>query len=90
MDVTIVTGPQGSGKSLTATKLATGAYATLYSEAALQSLPAIPDTLIVEEFTPSEAMIKTLQAKSLPNLIICVDDWRGLVEVLKDFEVVRV
>lgn len=90
MDVTIVTGPQGSGKSLTATKLATGAYATLYSEAALQSLPAIPDTLIVEEFTPSETMIKTLQAKPLSNLIICVDDWRGLVEVLKDFEVVRV
>lgn len=90
MKVTIVTGPQGSGKSLTAIKLATGAYATLYSEAALQSLPAIPDTLIVEEFIPSEDMIKTLQAKSLPNLIICVADWLDLVERLKGFEVVRV
>ena len=90
MKVTIVTGPQGSGKSLTAIKLAAEPYATLYSEAALQSLPAIPDTLIVEEFIPSEAMIKTLQAKSLPNLIICAVDWLDLVEGLKGFEVVRV
>ena len=86
MKVTLVTGPQGSGKSLTAIKLAAEPYATLYSEAALQSLPVIPDTLIVEEFTPSETMIKTLQAKSLSNLIICVDDWLG---ALKNVEVVR-